>query len=371
MLRRIRTIDRLLDGRMSRREFNDALTLFGLTAVTVPMVSRPLSAAERLLLFTWGGLEDPSLFPDYAAKHGKIDATFYGDEYEAIEKLRAGYEADIVGPCIDVMPRWMTTGLQPIDESRLLHLDEQFASIRNAEPSFYDGERYYVSMYWGFSSFVYRTDLTDIEPEDESWTLLFDEKYKGRMAIWDSTDAVVPHASLALGYSDDPYRPDGERLERVAEMVRKQRDLVRFYFSSVTEAVQAIASGEVVISYAWSDFLSHLKTADVPFKWANPKEGLISYNCGLARANRKGNEEAQYDFINASMTADVGKFLIEVFNLGASNKTSFDMVDPALLKELELSTPEESLTRSHPFVYVPPELKQKHIEMFDDIKAGA
>ena len=371
MLRRIRTIDRLLEGRLSRREFNEALGLFGLAAVTVPMVSRPLSAAERLLLFTWDGLEDPGLFPEYAAKHGEIDATLYSDEYKAIEQVRAGYEADIIRPCIDVMPLWMTTGLQPIDESRLLHLDEQFATVRDAASSFYDGKRYYVSMFWGFSSFIYRTDLTDIKPEDESWTLLFEEKYKGKMAIRDNAEAIIPHSSLALGYLDDPFRPDGERLERVEEIVRKQRDLVRFYYSNVTEAVQAFTAGEVVISYAWSDFLAPLKSAGVPFKWANPKEGLISYNCGLARANREGNEEAQYDFINASMTADVGKFLIEVFNLGASNQASFDMVDPALLKELELSTPEESLTRSHPFVYVPPELKQKHIEMFDRIKAGA
>ena len=165
----------------------------------------------------------------------------------------------MVRPCIDVMPRWMTANLKPIDESKLLYLDEQFDSIRASAPAFHDGQRFFVSLYWGFTSFIYRTDMTDITPEEESWSLLFDERFKGRIAIWDSTDCVIPHTSLALGHSDDPYRPDGERLDQVADMMRKQRNLVRLYYPDVTTGVQAIASGEVVISYAWSEFLQPLR----------------------------------------------------------------------------------------------------------------
>ena len=65
------------------------------------------------------------------------------------------------------------------------------------------------------------------------------------------------------------------------------------------------------------------------------------------------------------------EFLDRVFNLGAANQKSFDMVDPSLIKEIEVTSPEESLAGSHPFVYVPVELKSKHIELFESIKAGA
>ena len=370
MLRRLRLLDRLSQGKLSRREFHQALGLAGLSLAAYPMVSRSPRAADNLVMLNWGGFEDPNLFPEYFAEHGAPDAHFFGDEYEGIAKLNAGFEADIVGPCIDVMPSWLTTGLQPIDESRLIYLDDQFETVRNAAPAFHNGKRYFLSIYWGFTSIIYRTDMTDITPEEESWTLLFDERFAGKMAIWDSTDAVIPSTSLAAGFFDDPFRPDGERLEVVGDMMRKQRDLMRLYFGGVTSAVQAIASGEVVVSYGWSDFLYHLKEAGVPFKWAKPKEGHISYNCGLARSNRQDNEDLQYDFLNAAMSPEAGKFLLEVFSLGASNRKSFDMVDPALLAELEISTPEASLAASHPFVAVPPELKQKHQLLFNDIKAG-
>lgn len=370
MLRRIRAIDRLSSGRMSRREFQKALGLFGLTMAAYPVINRPAQAADNLMVLGWAGFDDPALFPGYTEKHGDPDFAFFGDEHEGIEKLKGGFAADVVRPCIDVMPTWMTADLKPIDESRLLYLNEQFEAIRSQAPAFYDGQRFFVSLYWGFTSFIYRTDMTDITPEEESWSLLFDERFKGRIAVWDSTDCVIPHTSLALGYSDDPYRPDGERLDHVAEAMRKQRNLVRFYYPDTTSGVQAIASGEVVISYAWSEFLQPLRDEGVPFRWAKPKEGLISYNCGLALKDGQASEDAQYDFVNAAMSADAGKFLIEVFNLGSANQKSFGMVDPALLKQIELTSPEESLAGSHPFVHVPRELKSKHIELFEGIKAG-
>jgi len=372
-MNKIKMIDRLAQGKLTRREFKELAAVAGVASVAMPIASRPALAVtgEDLSYFTWGGFEDPNLFPEFVGKYGEPVVTFYGDEYEAIEKLRAGYECDVVCPCIDVMPNWMRVGLQPIDESRLTWLDDTFESIRSPEAAFDKGERFYVPTYYGFSSFVYRTDLTDITPETESWKLLFDETYAGRIATWDSTDAVIPVASLAAGDLEDPYRPSGERLEKVEELLRKQRDLVRLYWGEQTSALEAFVSGEVVISFAWSAAIPVLLDSGIPFKWAQPQEGLISYVCGLARSNKKGtDEELVYDFINANMSPEAGAYMIETFALGAANMKSYELVDAAVLERNGLSTPEESLAGSHTYQFVPVDLKQEHIAIFDEIRAG-
>jgi spermidine/putrescine transport system substrate-binding protein len=369
----IRTIDRIAQGKATRREIQSAAAAAGVVSIALPVASRPARAVEGsdLMYFTWGGFESPGLFPAFAEKWGEPATSFYGDEYEAIEKLRAGFSVDVVCPCIDVMPNWMRVGLQPIDESRLLYLDDAFEAIRSPDAAFENGNRVYVPTYYGFSSFVYRTDLTDITPETESWGLFFDEAYKGRMAIWDSSDAVIPVASLAAGDLEDPYRPSGERLEAVEALLRKQRDLVRFYWNDQTTSLQAFGSGEVVLTYAWSAAIPQLLDAGVPFKWAQPKEGLISYVCGLARANREGtDEELVYDFINANMSPEAGAYMIDAFALGAANQKSYDMVPHETLVRNGLETPEESLAGSHTYQFVPVDLKQKHIAIFDEIRAG-
>jgi len=370
-MNRIKIIDRLTQGKLTRREYVEAMGVFGVTAAMLPVAQKPARAEGDLLYFTWAGFEDPGLFPAYVERWGLPEFSYYGDEYEGIEKLKAGFTADLCCPCIDVMPRWMTSGMHPIDESRLDYLDDTFEAIRSPEAAFEKGERFFVPTYWGFSSFIYRTDLTDIQPEDESWNLLFDEKYKNRMATWDSTDAVIPVAALALGYDDDPYRPDDERLEEIEALLRKQRELMRFYWTSSTDFVQAFAAGEVVIGFSWAGTAAQIREdGTVPFKWAQPKEGMLSFVCGLGRSNRAGDEAAVYDFINASMAPEAGKYMIETFAYGAANAKSFDMVDPTLLAELNLENPEESLAGSHSYDYVPGELKQKHIDIFDEIKAG-
>jgi spermidine/putrescine-binding protein len=371
-MNRIKLIDRLHQGKLGRREYLEAMGAFGVTAVTTLGMPRRVRAGGEILYFTWAGFEDPGLFPAYVEKYGgPPESTFYADEYEGIEKLKAGFTADVVCPCIDVMPRWQTSGLTPIDESRLLYLDDVFDSLKDPPDAFKDGQRYFVPTYWGFSSICYRPDLAGITPEEESWKLLYDDRFAGRIAIWDSTDAVIPAASLAAGDLEDPYRPDGERLDKVLALMTKQRDLVRFYWNDSTELVQAFAAGEVVVSFCWAGTMNELRKQDFPITWANPKEGLISFNCGLARSNQTRDEAAVYDFLNASMAAEAGKYMIETFAYGAANRKSFAMVDPALLKQLNLSTPEESLAGSHAYQFVPHELKQLHINKFDEIKAGS
>ncbi len=363
-------VDRLSQGKLTRRQFNEALGLFGVSTVLGPALARPARAESEILYFTWAGWDEPGLFPAYMEKYGAPEATFFNDEFEAIEKLRAGFKADVVSPCINVMPRWMDADLLPLDESRLSNLGDTFEVLRNPAAAFRDGKRYFVPQSWGFNSFVYRPDLVGFTPEEESWALLFDERYKGRISVWDSTDAIIPTAALVLGYTDDPFKPTGERLERVAALLRKQRKLVRFYWGNPTEAIQALMAGEVVISFAWPFFHGEIQDAPVPLKWATPKEGQLSFNCGLALGNRTRDVAAAHDFIDACMAPEAGKFMIEEYNYGHCNKKSFELADPEVLAKLHLTSPEEALSRGHAYDYVPLEIQNEYISLFDEIKAG-
>ena len=86
-MQRLKLVDRMAQGKLSRREFNRALGIFGLTAVTMPLGIRQAQAGN-LIYFTWAGYEDPRLFPGYSEKQGAPDVTFFEDEYEAIIKLQ-------------------------------------------------------------------------------------------------------------------------------------------------------------------------------------------------------------------------------------------------------------------------------------------
>ena len=55
----------------------------------------------------------------------------------------------------------------------------------------YNGKQYGIPEDWGFDAVLYRSDK--VNPKAKSWSLLFDERYKGRIAWFD--DAA--HARIA------------------------------------------------------------------------------------------------------------------------------------------------------------------------------
>ena len=59
-----------------------------------------LAADSDLIVFDWGGYEDPGFFGAYVEKYGDSPTySFFSDEEEAFQKVRAGFRADLGHPC--------------------------------------------------------------------------------------------------------------------------------------------------------------------------------------------------------------------------------------------------------------------------------
>ena len=179
-------VDMLLSGRMDRRGFSQTLAALGIGLAAGPLVSRPALAEEDAHFFTWSGYENPVFHQSYIDKYGSSPkVTFFGGTTEAMHKIRAGYKTDISHPCSGGVTEWFSAGIiAPFDTGRMKHWNDYFEPLRNIDSTLTSGgEHLFVPWDWGNSSILYRTDLVDIE--EESWGLLFDERYKGKLATYD------------------------------------------------------------------------------------------------------------------------------------------------------------------------------------------
>ena len=79
------------------------------------------AADSELVVFDWGGYEDPGFFQAYIEKYGDSPTySFFSDEEEAFQKVRAGFRADLGHPCSQSVVKWRNAGIiVPIDTSRL------------------------------------------------------------------------------------------------------------------------------------------------------------------------------------------------------------------------------------------------------------
>jgi spermidine/putrescine-binding protein len=329
----------LRDGRLSRRQLNRLLASAGLGLVTMPLVGRRSRAAEEIIYFSWEGYEDPALHPAFTAKHGDaMKSATFASEQEGLLKLRAGFEASVAHPSTYSIGRWMEAGVvQPIDTGRLKNLPDLWPSLTSLKGVFADGKTWLVPCDWGNSSIIYRTDVVQ---DAGSWKLLFDERYAGRLSMYSDPEPCVVVAALALGY-DNPFTLTDAQLGEVKTLLAKQKTLMRFYWDSQTSMEQAMASGEVVAAYGWNSSYAALKAAGHPVAYARPREGILTWVSGLALLNPTyGSVDLAYDFIDAMIDPEVGKYFIEAWGYGHSNRKAYDIADPAAIAAIGMAQPE-------------------------------
>ncbi len=360
-------IRELVKGRFSRRQFNKALSAAGLAVATMPLIPRGASAQGEAIYFGWSGYEIPELQPSYVEKHGTTsDAVLFADENEGFQKVRVGFTPDVAHPCSPMVPQWRDAGLiQPIDTSRLSNWPDVFPALKTLKDTRFEGQQWFVPFDWGRTSITYRTDLVDIE--EESYGLLWDERYTGKLAVFDSIDETVFITAIYAGL--DPCNMGDAELETVFDLLRQQRPLLRFYAGSQTEITQAIAAGEVVAALTWDDGAAALRAEGIPVKFMSPKEGVETWVCGLVLLKDAPNPDKAYDLIDAMLDPSAGEYLITDYGIGHSNQKSFDRVSDEILAVMALPrNPTELLSAG--IMYCRFKNYDKVVQMFDEMKAG-
>ena len=366
--------ERLLTGDMSRRDFHKLLAAAGVAVVATPMVSgrAQAAAADQATYFTWGGYDIPEMFAPYIEKHGEApNFAAYGGSEEGLTKLMGGYVVDVAHPCNASLPRWVASGLiQPFDLAQLSNWDDVIPALRNLDGAVQDGGTYFAPMDWGQTSITYREDLFDLQGAEESWGMLWDERYAGRLGAIASAGDTWWCATIFGGVNFNDMTTD-ENYQKVAALLREQRPLIRLYTDDMTTLEQALASGELVAAMTWNDSPVSLKKQGLPVKFANPKEGALTWVCGAVMHKDAPNPERAHDIIDSLISVETGRYIIDEFGYGHSNAKAFDEVDEERLAELGLSrTPSELLDAGKFQIPLPEEFTSKMNSEFEQIKAG-
>ncbi len=362
-------------GTLSRRAFAQSLLAAGIVPVMSQISPRRANAAGtgHATVFTWGGYDVPELYQDYVEKRGELpDFAIFGAPEDGLTRLRSGFAADLIHPCMGDIPRWRSTGLfQPIDTSRLSNwpdvIPKLYQEPHNLEDA--DGGVWQVPFDWGQTSITYRTDLYELEGE-ESWDILWDERYAGRIGMLATGDDAWWCAAIKAGVPFDQINTD-EAFDTIAAVLRAQRPLVRTYSDDTTSLNQALASGEMVAALTWNSSAVELTFEDVPVRFAQPKEGALTWVCGFMMMRDAPNSGSAYDVLDALLSVSAGEFLTGDYGYGHSNARVLDLFDDEELAALTLTRdPADILDSGHRSIPQTPEWSARMNTLYEQIKAG-
>ena len=337
---------RIHSGSLDRRQFNKLLASAGIVSVASPLLAKSAGASAPLQVFTWANYNQPEQFAAYTEKYGQPpEFSILTENDEARAKLRGGFRPDIVVPTESYAPFFMKDNLlDPIDVSRLAHWPELFDKMRNNKSTMgANGEHYHLPWAWGTNGVVFRTDLAPEYVGNPTWSILFDPKYKGRIAMRDAPNGTIIPAALILK-AKDPYDLTDDELA---------------------------AAGEIAAAYAWSTAYTALKRQGVPVEYMVPKEGMPIWLDGYSLI--KGGsapEQQKYDCLDAVLSPESGAFNIRKLSYGASNRKSYGLVEPQLLAELGMTNPDEILAKGLWTKVVPQATLRKMSDLHNRVKSG-
>jgi len=355
-----------------RRTF---LTISAAAALAASASTISLAEDGELTLFEWSGYEDPAFHPKYVEKYGDSPSfTFFGDEDEAFEKIRAGFKADLAHPCSQSVVKWRDAGIiEPLDTSRIRgwnDLNPGIMAMKNLATD-ESGKAWFLPWDWGNTSLTYNTEK--IKPEEVASLKAFaDPKFKGRVSIGDNVDDAYALASLVIGLKDWTKMTD-EQFGQASDFLRQVHKNVRLYWTDSTELVQALGGGEIDLAWAWNDAATQLAAEGKPVAMnKDTAEGLTTWVCGFVMLkDAPGNKDKAYEYLSGVTEApEVAKFLVNDWGYGHANAKAMQAIDPEVLKTKGYADVDKFLDKTLFQSPVPAELKVKMIAEFEKIKSG-
>lgn len=287
-----------------------------------------------LALLEWSGYELEQFHAPFAAAHPDVplDYQFADGGAAFFSKVQTGAaQVDIAHPCSNWVQTWVDNDLlAPIDTSRLENWEKLDPTMR--ELGKVGDQVYFVPWDWGFDSMIVNTDTVQDVPT--SWKDLWDPKYKGRIALEDYGEVMVALAAAAWGL-EYPNLSEQD-LELVKQKLIELKPNVKTFWTSASEVVQLMSNGEVDMAYGWPDTYAQVLDAGVNATYIEPAEGRAGWVCGFVVPKTTQHYDLALDYIDASISAEVGASLIDEYFLGHPNLDALTQADPENVKTLQL-----------------------------------
>lgn len=252
-----------------------------------------------LNVYNWGEYisdgQDGSLDVNKAfeEKYGiKVNYTNYESNENMYNKLKSGgANYDLVIPS-----DYMIAKL--VEEEMLAELN--FENIPNYKyildkykGLYYDPENKYTVTYTvGMVGLIYNTTMVEGSPD--SWGVLWDEKYEGKILMFNNPRDAFGIAQLYLGQSIN--NSDIKQWDEAIAVLKKQNPLVASYV--MDEVYNKMESGDAALApYYAGDFLT-MYDVNPDLAFVYPKEGVNFFVDAMCIPKNAENKEAAELYIN-------------------------------------------------------------------------
>jgi len=139
---------------------------------------------------------------------------------------------------------------------------------------------YMIPIFWGFDAVVYNKDvIPETDELTKTWGMIFEDKYAGKIAWFDTAHQMLMAAGLYLG-KKKPETMTTAELKEVGDFLISKKKNVRTIYTSFAQCTSLLASGEVACAYSPIPVRVDLEKSGKNVATAWCKEGVLSFSTG-------------------------------------------------------------------------------------------
>ena len=296
----------------------------------------------------------------------KVNYSTYESNEVMYSKLKTGGIAvDVIIPSDYMIARMISEGmLEKLNFDNIpnyQYIDEGYRNLA------YDPKNEYSVPYtWGTTGIIYNTKYVD-EADVTGWELLWNEKYAGKILMFDNSRDAFGVAQYLLGY--DVNTTDKAELQACADKLRELRETHVVQQWVMDQVFASMENEEAWIApYYAGDYLTMVEENEDLAFFLPVEQGFNLFVDAMCIPTCCKEKEAAETFINFLCEPEICGKNMEYLGYSAPETAAKEFMDPELVSDPVAYPGEEALKHGTAFAFLPEEITRYVEELFMGVR---
>ena len=292
-------------------------------------------------------------------------STYDSNEIMYSKLSNGGITVDVIIPSDYMIGRMVQEGmLEELNFSNIPNYQYIDDSFKNTS---YDPEnKYSVPYTWGTVGIIYNTKYVD-EADVTGWELLWNEKYAGKILMFDNSRDAFGIAEYLLGY--DVNTTDEAELQDCAAKLAEQKPVVQQYV--MDQIFDAMENEEAWIApYYAGDYLTMVEeNPDLAF-YRPTAQGYNMFIDAMCIPTCCQEKEAAEAFINFLCSPGISSANMAFLGYSVPSTAAKELMDPEVANSDVAYPDADTLATGTSFNYLPEETSRYMESLFMEVRNG-
>lgn len=283
---------------------------------------------KELRVYNWANYIGENTIKDFEAEFGyKVVYDNFSSNEELLAKLQAGASGyDVIVPSdymVDIMKKEGL--LSKLDKSKVPNFKN--VDEKHLGKEFDPQNEYCAPYHWGTVGLGINTEF--VKEDVDSWSILWNEKYKGKISMLDDPRSGFIPALRLMGHSINST--DKGEIDLAKRDMLRQKPLVFAYTSD--QYIDMLAAGDVWIAQGYSGDILQAKKENPSIELILPREGSEIAIDLMCIPEKAPNKDGAHEFINYILRAEVAASIANEIRYATTNKAAREFLDEDLVND--------------------------------------